>query len=149
MPCQGYNPEEDAVDATPALRPHTLKFRAWHSGRKTMFSADHMGKDQVTLMPDGQGFINVSGAHTSLSQLLSQMIPMQFTGLRDKNERDVFEGDIVRIHYPDVGSEPRHEVVIYRENSACFDTPFVEDWLRAEFEVVGNIFEHPSLLGAK
>lgn len=74
----------------------------------------------------------------------------QFTSLRDKNGKEIYEGDILDIWYP----EPRaadlaqhhREPVIYRENAACFDTRFVEDWLRLDCEVIGNIHENPELL---
>jgi len=38
----------------------SIKFRGWHKELKTMFSAEEMGADQLTLMPNGRGFANIS-----------------------------------------------------------------------------------------
>ncbi len=73
-----------------------IRCRAWHTTRKVMFSPEEMAADQLTLMPDGSGFINVSGDSTNRSQLIPQMIPMLSAGRTDKNGKEIFEGDVVR-----------------------------------------------------
>ena len=89
----------------------------------------------------------------------------QFTGLLDKNGRDIYEGDILKEHhYEDWGDEEGFEyvgVVRYRtysndagnqfsgfvtypnlrENKGYAGTP-----IKVDCEVIGNIFENPDLL---
>lgn len=74
----------------------TIKFRAWDTKHKKMWSADEMGRDQLTISPDGRGFVNVDGTSTKLSQYLTHFIPLQFTGLLDKKGREEYHKDIVR-----------------------------------------------------
>lgn len=73
----------------------------------------------------------------------------QSTGLFDKNDKEIFEGDIVKM-YKDVYSEPtyyeivRHYGGAYRLESKQHGC---ELWLRhTDCEVVGNIYENPELL---
>lgn len=77
---------------------------------------------------------------------------MQSTGLRDKNDKEIFEGDIVKMA-KDVYSEPTYyEVVRHRGGAYRLESKQhgCELWLRhADCEVVGNIYENPELLEDK
>lgn len=43
------------------MNQREIKCGAWNTRQKAMHSPEEMGKDQLTLSPDGRGFINVSG----------------------------------------------------------------------------------------
>lgn len=125
----------------------TIKFKGWHVGLHEMFSPEQMGKDQLTILPNTGQFINVSSVHTSMSRIFQdyEMIPLQFTGLLDKNGKEIYEGDIVGWFRPDDGC-----LVEYR--SGCFGIDYYGDWqplgpTTEHFaEVLGNKYEHPELL---
>lgn len=74
---------------------------------------------------------------------------MQSTGLVDKNGKEIFEGDIVKMA-KDVYSEPTYyEVVRHRGGAYRLESKQhgCELWLRhTDCEVVGNIYENPELL---
>ena len=82
---------------------------------------------------------------------------MQFTGLKDKNGKEIFEGDIVRYK---LGRNIFTEVVVYDKDSAGFGVvdndvdgiifSFGELWEDIELhnlEIIGNKYENPELLG--
>ena len=90
------------------------------------------------------------------------VILMQSTGLKDKNGREIFEGDIVKRYrspFFKAKWEYQIETVIKEEASLLlgresgknfgtipFNSPFAQSFL---LEVIGNIYENPELLEEK
>lgn len=131
-----------------------IRFRAWHEGQGRMFSAEEMAADQLTLLPTGR-FINVSGVSTRLSQIIGDMIPLQFTGLHDKNGKEIYEGDILSSEYKSIGSKRDcHPVtwgsgrwnVDHSVNDCCKPWRGDLNGHHASEEVIGNIYENPELV---
>ena len=83
---------------------------------------------------------------------IGNAIPMQSTGLVDKNGKEIFEGDIVKMA-KDVYSEPTYyEIVRHRGGAYRLESNQhgCELWLRhTDCEVVGNIYENRELLEDK
>lgn len=73
-----------------------IKFRAWDDTRKEMNEPV-----EVTFRDDGA--VEVAPCY-----LDSTYIPLQFTGLHDKNGQEIYDGDIVSIHPALVEDEPRY-----------------------------------------
>lgn len=74
---------------------------------------------------------------------------MQCTGLKDKNGKLIFEGDIVdcRVEIGPEKWEPRlRQIVEWDETVTGFylNNGYMHE--SDEYEVIGNIYEHPELL---
>ena len=127
-----------------------IKFRAWDVVDKRM------------ILPD-IWMSRLCGEGVSLEEILGneEYAVMQFTGLKDKNGKEIYEGDIVEFkekHY----DKPYSFVVSWDDISASFvcndfkeryyrwlssmtiDTHFS---IKYEYKkIVGNIYENPELL---
>ena len=126
-----------------------IKFKAWDTHRKKMWSAEELGRDQVTLSPDGRGFVNVSGVHTKMSQFLPHLIPLQYTGKKDMNGVEIWEGDICSFTSPMQRQDLSPGVVEWSEAGAYWKLQGKLPVLlhrAVDKKVIGNIHDKPQLL---
>ena len=129
------------------------KFRAWISEADTMTN-DLKGIDFENETVVLKKFYQEDGFPVEEEVFeveIGNAILMQSTGLLDKNGKEIFEGDIVKMA-KDVYSEPTYyEVVRHRGGAYRLDSKQhgCELWIRhADCVVVGNIYENKELLDA-
>ena len=123
-----------------------IKFRGWNTKQKVMYSVEELAEDQLTLLTTGK-FINVSGDKHSDSVIYDHIIPLQFTGLLDRNGKEIFEGDLVTWM---INDSVNKGIITYVNDWGGYDMKNLHDedyvccdWLRGEYEVIGNIYETP------
>ena len=124
------------------------KFRSWDTTNKEMF------KDTFSITESGQVVV-VEQEDVMCPPdyvFVDNLVIMQSTGLKDKNGKEIFEGDIVKMA-KDVYSEPTYyEVVRHRGGAYRLDSKQhgCELWLRhTDCEIVGNVYENKELLEDK
>ena len=129
------------------------KFRAWHKtweemGRITFIRYKKSGEIFHLSFRRNIYNGNIYGGLVKLDEIEL----MQSTGLVDKNGKEIFEGDIVKMS-KDVYSEPTYyEVVRHRGGAYRLESKQhgCELWLRhTDCKVVGNIYENPEFLEDK
>ncbi len=105
----------------------------------------------------------------------TESILMQYTGLKDKNEKEIYDGDILSISHeykeiitdegegPTYLTESFYEVIFingafslkvnkndgmfpYYENHITLDHLFSDELPKEDCELIGNIYENPELL---
>ncbi|ABY84349.1 YopX family protein [Lactobacillus phage Lrm1] len=126
-----------------------IKFRAWNKKDKVMVDVAAMN-----LGPSGLWSL-IEYAYDAELQLADNYELMQYTGLKDKNGREIYEGDIVRTGEDNIGDpDPTIGQVIMREGSWLIENEKKQEeiGLFSEItsrEVIGNIFEDNQLLEGK
>lgn len=76
---------------------------------------------------------------------------MQYTGLKDKNEKEIYEGDILKLR-----DNHGIQLVKYHDEWSAFIVESQKDtsvgilglyFDKEDFEIIGNAYENPELLG--
>ena len=108
------------------------------------------GKATLIFTPDCDTFITVPECHNSF-MVVSDTVG-QYTGLKDKNGKRIFEGDIAKVlqgkdkDIAYVGFE-NGAFMLYPKTGNIYERTLWEYWYNDwDVEVVGNITDNPELL---
>lgn len=126
------------------MRP--IKFRAWHKKLKVMLPDVGVNKGEV--LYDGRWYRK------------DEIVLMQYTGLKDRNGREIYEGDIVKltnwigsIGVVEWGRFAKFIIDAECSNGGIFDfTNLIFEEVSnsiKNLEVIGNIYKNPEMLGGR
>ena len=138
-----------------------IKFRTWDTERKRMIyesypSGIYPGDGMITpmlyfdgrvaLMSDEDGGKSGLWEHDLATE--GRLIPLEDTGLKDKNGQEIYEGDIMRAanHCPGC-SQPYLAICEYKGSGFwARDAKGYLLFSLSHYEVIGNVYENPELL---
>lgn len=131
-----------------------IKFRAWHNELGRMMSISDMWFNVDSL---GEIGLNDAVMNDYITVSPDEIELMQSTGLKDKNGKEIFEGDILCDEGIEQESEFVYVTVSYREGMWVCDQ--ITDELCGyggalnefdnDYSIIGNIYENPELLEIK
>ena len=135
-----------------------LKYRAWYVLAEEMINEilmiSFVRKEIIGKFSDGSTSVPLKFEDKRNGK---DIILMQSTGLKDKNGKEIFEGDILTDGHTtgDIRNHPTLGFYTVDESSKegyLSDTVGIEDFeeakefMRNSIEVIGNIYENPELL---
>ncbi|ODA10527.1 YopX family protein [Paenibacillus polymyxa] len=137
-----------------------IKFRAWHKKRKRMYEVlilhmETLLNGGIWATVKGRDVIDQKDIHVQIQP--KDIIVMQYTGLKDRNGKEIYEGDVIQM---DCGCDseygcshgPWHGYVKWDPETASYELRDMdgrwsgeayEESMIDEYLVVGNIYETP------
>lgn len=105
-----------------------IKFRVWHKSNKNM--------EYFTIKDRNYYAFNDDGTADEFYEV------MQYTNLKDKNGKEIYEGDILKDKYRTPGEVQWHDTL----GAWFWDGGFEWGMIENPLEVIGNIYENPGLI---
>ena len=122
-----------------------IKFRAWDNENKEMLKVQEL--DFEDTLYGGRLAIRTDQYNDYFD--LEDMILMQYTGLKDKNGKEIYEGDIIRATKRTDLELNYHNFKVFMHNGCYMFGNYNAHEFFDKFnfkEVIGNIYENKDLL---
>ena len=123
-----------------------IKFRAWVKDWCEMVEVDGINFKQHAYASNPEIIDQRNDCHA-----MKDISLMQYTGQKDKNGIEIYEGDILKVKLHNGGYE--NYLVEWDENDSCFEaynkdkSNYIFAYVWQNCEVIGNIYENPELMG--
>lgn len=126
-----------------------IKFRVWDKETKHMHICGEDVHDTINfeIETNRAYYYNLQNGCGSLRED-SDYVLMQYTGLKDKNGKEIYEGDIVRLGTYTKGvveySDEYAQFIIINTNTIEYEYEPLADYTK--IEIIGNKWDNPELL---
>ncbi len=145
------------------MQKREIKFRAWHKAEKKICEVTTINFEdkfaflvgikpgEDTYYPDSR--MTIIAPKNGRCVSFNEIELMQYTGLHDKNNKEIYEGDIIRcipkVEFYRVVTfiKSKYWLINNKSNNSDIQFPLeVVYTSHNESEVIGNIYENPELL---
>lgn len=130
-----------------------IKFRAWDKNTKKMskpfniyafnaYDGEYVDNSYFSTEKNEE---NSEAEYFEVADenIMHELEIMQYTGLKDKNGKEIYEDDVLLCHGKSGDVTDR---VIFDKGKFTTNKGWVLDWSNEHYEVIGNVYESPELL---
>src|SRR6185437_358813 len=121
-----------------------IKFRAWHKEHKKMLTVYviHQGTYSEGFVKNCQGYAPPNDQYYFK---FDQAEWMQYTGLKDKNGKEIYEGDIIMYHFKTKSTNDEFISKVFWDEYMWLTDEHSINRIN-DIEIIGNIYENIELL---
>lgn len=131
-----------------------IKFRVWDSKAGHFWKDGNSGEDGydwnedwLCITLDGKIAIFDTEPYGGESEEQDRFIIQQYTGLKDMNGKEIYEGDILQGIESEWWDREHDKTVVVVDDIACLPTQWGDWSIEIEdYTIIGNIYENPDLL---
>ena len=121
-----------------------LKFRTWDKERGCYLDETEL----AGVTPDGKYILYIEEEEISKLEIEGNYILEQYTSLKDKNGKEIYEGDIVSVRNKNCKNE--YDIGVVEFGKAAFRCPFLlGKYHSGQVEVIGNVHQNADLMEKK